>query len=188
MRKIAQRAICLFLDYRLLRAYERPRWRSALGALAIHVRPLRPLLDRLIAAAFLVFALFSPASADIINTTPIPSTLNGWLPKIANGLSTTVVSVKTALGELGSYHCLNQSSAAAYVQIFDAASAGAVTLGSTTPTLSFGIPAATGFPGGGNLEWSNGIHFAKGIQVAATTTATGNTAPSPALDCNFTYK
>jgi len=54
--------------------------------------------------------------------------------------------------------------------------------------LSFGIPAASSLPGGGNLEWSNGIHFTNGIQVAATTTATGNTAPSTAVDCNFAYK
>lgn len=124
----------------------------------------------------------------ILSTTPVPAATNGWSPKLANGLSTTVTSVKNSAGELGSYHCLNQSGAVAYVQVFDAASAGAVTLGSTIPVLSFGLPAASSLPGGGNLEWSNGIHFASGIQVAATTTATGSSAPATAVDCNFAYK
>jgi hypothetical protein len=123
-----------------------------------------------------------------LNMTPIPSTVNGWSPKLANGLSTIVTSVKNGAGELGAYHCLNNSGADAYVQIFDVATAGAVTLGTTTPVLSLGLPAASSLPGGGNVEWANGIHFANGIQVAATTTATGNTAPSPALDCNFAFK
>jgi hypothetical protein len=124
----------------------------------------------------------------VLAVTLNPSTVNGWSPKLANGLTNSVVSVKTSAGELGGYHCLNQSGAVAYVQVFDAASSGGVTLGSTAPTLSFGLPAAASLPGGGNLEWSNGIHFASGIQVAATTTATGSTAPSTAVDCNFLYK
>jgi hypothetical protein len=155
------------------------------------------------AVGLLMLAAFPPAVAQgidpgvaatvaalkaTLSTTPIPATSNGWSPKLANGLSTAVTSVKTSAGELGSYHCLNQSGAVAYVQVFDAASAGAITLGSTVPTLSFGLPAASSLPGGGNLEWSNGIHFANGIQVAATTTATGSSAPSTAVDCNFAFK
>lgn len=134
-----------------------------------------------------VTAIISALKATL-NVTPIPATVNGWTPKLANGLSTTVISVKTAAGELGSYQCMNQSGAVAYVQVFDAANSGSVTLGSSTPVLSLGLPAASSLPGGGNLEWSNGIHFATGIQVAATTTATGSTAPSTAVDCNFAFK
>jgi hypothetical protein len=155
------------------------------------------------AAALLLLAMFPPAIAQgvdpgiaaivaalkaTLTTTLVPASTNGWSPKLANGLSTTVVSVKNAAGELGSYHCVNQSGAVAYVQVFDAPTAGSVTLGSTTPVLSFGLPAASSLPGGGNLEWSNGIHFANGIQVAATTTSTGSSAPSTAVDCNFAYK
>jgi hypothetical protein len=155
------------------------------------------------AVALLLLAAFPPAAAQgidsgiaaivaalkaTLSTTLVPATTNGWSPKLANGLTNSVVSVKSAAGELGSYHCVNQSGAVAYVQVFDAATAGAVALGSTTPVLSFGLPAASSLPGGGNLEWSNGIHFANGIQVAATMTATGSTAPSTAVDCNFAYK
>ena len=63
-----------------------------------------------------------------------------------------------------------------------AATAGAVTVGSTTPKWSIGIPATAA----ANLA-RVGLAFANGIQVAATTTATGSTAPGTALDCNFSY-
>jgi hypothetical protein len=117
-----------------------------------------------------------------LTTTPTPGTTNGWTPYLDNGQSTTVTTVKGSAGELGAYHCLNPNASAAYVQIFD--TAGAVTLGSTVPVLSLGLPASDG----GNLEWTMGIHFANGIKVAATTTATGSTAPGTNVDCNFAYK
>jgi hypothetical protein len=117
-----------------------------------------------------------------LTTTSVPATTNGWLPFLANGLSTTVVTVKASAGELGAYHCLNPNATAAYIQIFD--TAGAVTLGSNSPVLSLGLPASDG----GNVEWTMGVHFANAIKVAATTTATGNAAPGTAVDCNFAYK
>ena len=117
-----------------------------------------------------------------LTTTSVPAATNGWTPFLDNGQSTTVVTVKSSAGELGAYHCLNPNTSAAYVQIFDIS--GTVTLGTTTPVLSLGLPATSG----GNLEWANGIHFANAIKVAATTTATGLTATSTAVDCNFVYK
>src|SRR6516162_218603 len=156
-----------------------------------------------VASGVLLLAAFPPAIAQgvdpgiaaivaalkaTLTATLVPAATNGWSPKLANGLTNSVVSVKSGASELGSYHCVNQSGAVAYVQIFDAATAGSVMLGSTMPVLSLGLPAASSLPGGGNLEWSNGIHFATGIQVAATTTATGSTAPSGAVDCNFAFK
>ncbi len=120
-----------------------------------------------------------------LTVTSIPATVNGWTPKLANGLTTTVTQVKGSAGELGAYHCYNpNTSNQAYIQIFDVATSGGVALGSTVPALSLGLPAADG----GNLEWVMGIHFANGIQVAATTTATGSTALGTSVDCNFAYK
>lgn len=119
------------------------------------------------------------------NTTPwlvttIPATGNGWTPFLANALSTTVKSIKASAGELGGYYCWNPNTTVEYVQIFDAAS---VTLGTTTPKWSIGIPPGSA----ANLELSQGIHFATAIQAAATTTATGSSAPTTALDCNFAF-
>lgn len=112
-----------------------------------------------------------------------PAIANGESMFLANAMSTTVKAVKASAGQLYSYHCYNPAAAATYIQIFNTAS-GSVVLGTTTPVLSLGIPAG----GAGNLEWPNGLAFSTAISAAATTTATGLTAPATAADCNFTYK
>jgi hypothetical protein len=117
-----------------------------------------------------------------LTTTPVPATTNGWTPFLDDAQSTTVTTVKGGAGELGAYHCLKPNSAAAYVQIFDTSST--VTLGTTIPGLTLGLPAGDG----GNLEWTMSIHFANPVKVAATTTATGSTAPGMAFDNSFAFK
>lgn len=97
-------------------------------------------------------------------------------------LTNTVLTVKSSNGVLGSWHCYNPSNAAAFVQVFNVT--GTVTLGTTVPDLSFGMATLTN----GGLEFTNGVVFSNAIKVAATTTATGSTAPSAALVCNFGYK
>lgn len=112
----------------------------------------------------------------------VPAVANGATPSRQSALSTTVQTVKGSAGQLYSYHCFNAAAATSYVQIFD--TSGAVTLGTTTPALSLGLPAG----GAGNLHFTTGVAFANAIKVAATTTATGSSAPGTAVDCNFTYK
>lgn len=126
----------------------------------------------------------SVSAAGVQFSTLIPPVLTGWTPLRRSALTNTVVTNKGTAGVLGGYHCFNPAAATTYLQIFDVASATTVTLGTTVPDLSFGIPAG----GGGNLEWANGVAFTLGTKVAATTTATGSTAPATALDCNFFYK
>lgn len=109
----------------------------------------------------------------------VPST-----PSVQNALTTTVKAIKSsAAGNLKGYYIFNPNSSVSYVQIFDVATAGAVTLGTTVAKLSLGIPAL----GAANLDSAPGIAFANGIQVAATTTATGSVAPATALDANFWF-
>lgn len=116
--------------------------------------------------------------------TVTPSRGGGWTTSLKNALSTTVSSVKASAGLLGGFYCYNPAAAVTYVQIFNVAT-GSVTLGTTTPALSFGIPAG----GGGVHEFVNGLGgFSTAISVAATTTATGSSAPATAIDCNFFYK
>jgi hypothetical protein len=115
-------------------------------------------------------------------STLTPSTTGGWSPYKASALTNTAVTVKASAGNLGGYHCFNPAAAATYIQIYD--TAGAVTVGTTTAVLSFGLPAS----GGGNVEFANGVNFASAIKVAATTTGTGGTAPATAAECNFLYK
>lgn len=79
---------------------------------------------------------------------------------------------------LGYYNLTNPNTTLAYVQFFDAAATSAVTPGTTLPTFFIGIPAF-----GGAIDTSPLIDFQfnKGIVVCATTTPTGNTAPSSAI-------
>ena len=106
-----------------------------------------------------------------------------WEPTFQNALSTTPKLLNGATTHLAGWYLHNPSNATAYVQFFDALTTSAVTLGSTTPTLSFGIPAGSS----ANLNTTS-IVFNSGVVVAATTTATGSSAPSTALECNFWYK
>lgn len=99
-------------------------------------------------------------------------------PVLANALSTTVTTVAGAPATLDSYYCWNPNSSVAYVQVFDIS--GAVTLGVSTPKWSMGIPPTAG----ANLSNVN-LTFANAVKVAATTTATGSTATTTPLDCNF---
>jgi len=111
--------------------------------------------------------------------------IDGWLPKLLNGLTTTVTAVKTSQQALlGTVYCYNPNSSVAYIQLFDVATAAGVTLATTVPKLSLGIPATTA---SGTGPTAVGITFYNGLQAAVTTTATGNTAPSIAMDCDVTY-
>src|ERR1019366_5173382 len=118
---------------------------------------------------------------------PILSDSNGnplqWLPKMLNALSNTAVSIKSSAGTLGMLICGNVNSSQEYIQVYNIAS-GSVSVGSSTPVLSIPIPAAAN---GGFTLSVVGITFSTAISVAATTTATGGSAPSTALDCNAAY-
>lgn len=106
-----------------------------------------------------------------------------WVPVLLAGLTATVVSVVSSQpAHLAYIYCYNPSGAAAYLQIFDVATAAGVTIGVTSPKLSLGIPTlqASGF-GPGVV----GVQFKNGIQVASTTTATGSSTAT--MNCNAAY-
>ncbi len=105
-----------------------------------------------------------------------------WTPMLLNAIAGTVVKVKGSAGLLGTVYCYNPGGAVAYLQIFDVATAAGVTLGTTAPKLSLGIPSTLASGLGPAFV---GIEFLAGIQVASTTTVNGNTGSS--MDCNVTY-
>jgi hypothetical protein len=109
------------------------------------------------------------------------STGNPTVPVLANGLSNTAVTISSGAGVMTSYFVYNPNASVAYVQFYD--TAGAVSVGSTTPVWSIGIPATSG----ANVA-SLRLSFANAIKVAATTTATGGSAPVTALDANVGYE
>ena len=105
-----------------------------------------------------------------------------WSPKLLNGLTSTVTLVTGSGGVLGTVYCYNANGSVAYLQIFDVATAAGVTVGTTVPKLSLGIPSALA---SGTGPTSVGIEFVNGIQVASTTSATGSS--SATMDCNVTF-
>lgn len=89
-------------------------------------------------------------------------------------LSNTAVAVKSSAGNLYYYHVYNTNSSDCFLQFYNVAQ-GSVTVGTTTPDLTFVIPG-----GGGVLDGSfdsSPFSFSTAITIAATTTITGGTAP-----------
>lgn len=79
---------------------------------------------------------------------------------------------------------VNTGNATCYVQVFDLAAA-TVTLGTTVPKVPVWVPTAGAweekFP-------DEGVAFANGIVIAATTTATGSTGCNAAQQATIVYK
>jgi hypothetical protein len=102
--------------------------------------------------------------------------------------NTALVATKQAAnasaGNLYGYHIYNPNTVVIYVQFYNVASA-SVTVGTTAADMILAIP-----PGGWADAPSSGppISFATAMTVAATTTATGSTAPSTGLLVNLWYK
>ena len=98
-------------------------------------------------------------------------------------------ALKTSAGELHYIHVVKPNSVDTYLQLFDVA-AGSVTVGTTTPKLSFLVPAGNGTDAGGFTEQFEAypVHFEVAITYACTTTATGNGDPTTGLTVNMTYR
>lgn len=102
------------------------------------------------------------------------------VPVVVTALSTTLKQIVVGPAVLDAYSLLNPNATIAFIQLFDTATAAAVTLGTTLPTeiVPLGI--------GATAQLSKiGSKFVNGIFAAATTTATGNTALGTALDTNW---
>lgn len=109
--------------------------------------------------------------------TPALAQVNAPIPKAAPALTNTAVVLKPAAGVLQWVNCGNANAAIEYVQVFDVA--GTVTVGTTPNTLALAIPPSTA------VSLLLPAQTFNGIQVAATTTPGGSTAPGAALVCNF---
>lgn len=95
------------------------------------------------------------------------------IPKALRNLNATPLVVKSGPGTLAALSIINGSAAAAYVQVFDAASAGAVTLGTTEPVLQQLVAA------GAQVSVpiaAAGMSFQSGLFVASTTAEKGSVA------------
>lgn len=113
-------------------------------------------------------------------------TIVGGLDGVSGSITTAITNGKSGQGQLYGWYIFNGSNATAYLQLFDVlqGSASGITLGTTVPRWSFGIPtgAAANTLGRFGLQFYNGIYF------AFTTTRTGSSAPSATVDYNLFIK
>jgi hypothetical protein len=117
-----------------------------------------------------------------------PRTTGGWsVGNFTSGdtftaLTSTAQVIKGTAGKFGGYYIYNPNASATYVLVYNVAAA-SVTVGTTTPTLVFCIPASSG----ANLEILAGIPFGTAMSIAAATTGGGNSAPGSALEAMIWY-
>ena len=123
--------------------------------------------------------------------TPVPAVNSGWLFSYRSALAATVVQIKGGAATFGGYiNLFNPNTATTYIQVFNKLSAN-VTLGTTAPDFVItlpGIATASATGSDRNLEMTHGVALSTGYSVAATTTATGLTAPASAAVATLLYK
>jgi hypothetical protein len=118
------------------------------------------------------------------STEPAETQLSPSTPYFNAAAGETKYLVASGAVVLTDYFVENPDPAAkAYLQFFNAASAGAVTLGTTTPVRSIGLSAGEK----ANLS-GLALVFPLGLVVAGTTTATGASAPATGLVVNLGYR
>ena len=96
--------------------------------------------------------------------------------KYSGSVAGTVINIdSTGPVHLRALTCLNTTAAVAYLQLFNIAAA-SVTIGTTAPTLSIGIPASASlvFP----LPENGLLMGGSGLSAAGTTTRAGATGAS----------
>lgn len=96
----------------------------------------------------------------------------------------TEEDIKTSAGQVFSISAFNRTAAPLYLKFYNATAAN-VTVGSTTPVLTFVVPGNADSDGAGFI-WNNAIGFAFGtaISVACTTGVADNDTGAPgANDC-----
>lgn len=103
--------------------------------------------------------------------------LVGCTPYLLSNLKTVVTAVSSAAGMFCLDDLFSIDAVPAYLQCFDQAAGGSITLGTTVPNFVLGIPsnatASNGIATRG--ERTKGYIFANGLKLAATTTPTGAT-------------
>ncbi len=118
------------------------------------------------------------------------SPIMGSVPALDQAVTATATLLRTGYVSLNAMEIDNPNAAIIFVQLFDAATAGAVSLGVTVPVQSYQVPVG----GAGNalvsrlIDYSNGpLRFGLGCVYAVTTTRTGSTAPASNCIINFRY-
>lgn len=104
---------------------------------------------------------------------------------INKALSNTAYQVFSGAGVLNSMYFENDDAADVYVQVFDAALVGDVTVGTTPAAFEIKVPAGAAWGRDPNEVAFH--YFTKGCVVAVTSTRTGSGAPGAAAQGQFWY-
>jgi hypothetical protein len=123
----------------------------------------------------------SDNTAFSVNATLKPAT-SGGLTVATGSITNTATAIKAAAGQVYGWYFYNPNASVAYVQFFNTAAA-SVTLGTTAPVYSLGIPATSG----ANVMLETGIAHSTAIAIGITTTRAGSTAPASSVDYNVFY-
>ena len=118
----------------------------------------------------------------------LPATSGGLTIYRNIDLDETGVNVKNAAGQVYGWYIYNNATTTRYVKLYNIASA--PTVGTTTPVMTIAVPGSTN-GGAANVEFTNGIAFATGIGIGATTGVADNNTGAPAandLVINLLYK
>jgi hypothetical protein len=105
-------------------------------------------------------------------------------------LTNSVVQLKTGSGltELWGWNIINTNAAIAYIQLFNAANTGDVTLGTTVADFYITVPSGVGIQNLVMLDEKYRLTFSLGLCAAATTTLTGNAALGSAMSTTWMIK
>lgn len=105
---------------------------------------------------------------------PRPATSGGLTIFRSLDLDETEEEIKATAGQLYGYYFANTNASARYLKFYNATAAN-VTVGTTTPVLTFYLPATSA----GHVEFSQGIAFGTAITAAATTGVADNDTGAP---------
>ena len=114
--------------------------------------------------------------------------VRGFNALVTDGaLSNTVRDVSSDVTKFGGWQVNNPNAADTFIQLFDKP-ASQVVLGTTIPFYVIKIEDTTLGPALDHFEFSNGIEVTGSLSCAATTTETGNAAPTTAVPTYILYK
>ena len=129
--------------------------------------------------------LLSAIAVAVLAAPKVDAQQQGNLILLQPSLSNSVVTIKGSKTPLIFYSCYNPNGSDVYVQLFDKASSGAVTLGTTVANRVLIAPALSDT---GPQQLTPPFAAKNGLQVAATTSSSGSTAPSGPINCEFGYR
>ena len=129
--------------------------------------------------------LLSALAVALLAASKVDAQQQGNLTSLQPSLTNSVVTIKGSKAPLVFYSCYNPNGSDVYVQLFDKVTPGAVTLGITLANRVLIAPALSD---AGPRQLTPPFAAKNGLQVAATTSSSGSTAPAGPINCEFGYR